>query len=181
MRITLITIFSLCYVFCYGQIEFNFGKNKNGVDWVVVNDGVMGGLSTGQLQFTKKSLIFKGAISLKNNGGFASFRNQYGSYNLQQISTVEIKYRSIGQAMALSLEPNDLFYKPTYRVLLNDTNFNWETKKISINDFFECILGEPTGDSITSDILGKIKRIGFITAEKKEVNFKIEIQYLKFK
>ena len=41
----------------------------------VVNDGVMGGLSQGRIEMTQNdSLLFKGNISLQNNGGFSSFR-----------------------------------------------------------------------------------------------------------
>jgi len=181
MRLILTFVFCLTGLLSIGQIEYNFGKQKDGADWVAVNDGVMGGLSKGELSLTNKSLKFTGNISFKNNGGFASFRNRYALYNLQYASTIEIKYRSTGQIMALSLEPNDVFYKPTFRVLLEDTDMAWKTKEIGISEFFECILGEPTGKKITANILAKIKRIGFINTEKKEGNFEIEIKYLRFK
>lgn len=181
MKLVLVFIFSISFILAYSQIQFDFGKKKDGSDWVVVNDGVMGGLSKGELVLTNKTLKFKGNISFKNNGGFASFRNRYGLYNLKDASTVEIKYRSAGQIMALSLEPNDMFYEPTYRIYLENTYLAWKTVDIDINQFIECVLGEPTGNKITPDILLKIKRIGFITAGKKEGNFEIEIKYLNFK
>jgi len=181
MKFELFFIFCLTGFFSYGQIEYDFGKQKSGTDWIAVNDDVMGGLSKGELTLTNKSLKFDGTISLKNNGGFASFRNQYGLYNLRQASTVEIKYRSTGQIMALSLEPNEVFYKPTFRVLLEDTKMAWKTMEISISQFFECILDEPTGKKITPDILFEIKRIAFINTEKKEGDFEFEIKYLRFK
>jgi len=180
MRITIILVLNLIAFFSYSQIEYDFGKNKDGVNWIAINDGVMGGLSKGALKLTNKTLQFKGNISFENNGGFASFRNRYGNYNLQYASRVEIKYKLAGQIMALSLEPNDRFYEPTYRVFLNDTNLIWKTVEVNMNDFTECILGKPTGNKINSEILSRINRIGFITAEKKEGNFEFEIKYLKF-
>ncbi len=40
-----------------------------------VNDGVMGGLSKGDPAVSKQQkLVFKGGISLENNGGFSSIR-----------------------------------------------------------------------------------------------------------
>ena len=43
--------------------------------WTTVNDPVMGGMSTSQATFGDGGLVFSGAISLENNGGFASVRS----------------------------------------------------------------------------------------------------------
>ncbi len=43
--------------------------------WSVVNDTVMGGVSTGQLAWEDGALVFIGELSLDNNGGFASVRS----------------------------------------------------------------------------------------------------------
>jgi len=40
----------------------------------VINDGVMGGMSTSRLSPASGTLVFEGEVSLENNGGFASFR-----------------------------------------------------------------------------------------------------------
>lgn len=43
--------------------------------WTTVNDPVMGGRSTSSVAFGDGGLVFSGAISLENNGGFASARS----------------------------------------------------------------------------------------------------------
>ena len=43
--------------------------------WSVVNDTVMGGVSTGRLAWQDGALVFTGELSLDNNGGFASVRS----------------------------------------------------------------------------------------------------------
>jgi NADH dehydrogenase [ubiquinone] 1 alpha subcomplex assembly factor 1 len=43
-------------------------------DPVVINDGVMGGLSSSRLTSMAGGLLFEGDVSLANGGGFASFR-----------------------------------------------------------------------------------------------------------
>ena len=40
--------------------------------WSIVNDDVMGGVSQGSAQAVDDVLLFKGDISLENNGGFSS-------------------------------------------------------------------------------------------------------------
>ena len=44
-----------------------------GQDWQVINDGVMGGLPKGTINFTDTSLVFQGSVSLENFGGFHRF------------------------------------------------------------------------------------------------------------
>jgi monofunctional biosynthetic peptidoglycan transglycosylase len=45
--------------------------------WRIVNDGVMGGLSTSRVSRTGDALRFAGEISLQNSGGFASMRRSF--------------------------------------------------------------------------------------------------------
>jgi len=53
-------------------VLFDFTENKDTGNWMVVNDGVMGGLSKGTLTAGENgNAVFKGTISLENNGGFS--------------------------------------------------------------------------------------------------------------
>lgn len=54
---------------------FDFGAGGSADGWGVVNDTVMGGVSSGQLALTDGVLVFTGDLSLENNGGFASMRS----------------------------------------------------------------------------------------------------------
>ena len=54
--------------------EFGAGEADR-LEWRIVNDGVMGGLSKGNISFTDGgTMVFKGNLSLENNGGFSSVR-----------------------------------------------------------------------------------------------------------
>lgn len=53
---------------------FDFSNPDDVRRWQIVLDGVMGGLSTGQLDAEDGSLVFTGETSLRNNGGFSSIR-----------------------------------------------------------------------------------------------------------
>jgi hypothetical protein len=53
---------------------FDFDAPDSATGWSVVNDTVMGGVSSGRLIVENGSLIFSGELSLDNNGGFASVR-----------------------------------------------------------------------------------------------------------
>ncbi len=56
---------------------FDFPTADDVRGWRVVNDGVMGGVSTGRLAWKDRALVFTGRLSLDNNGGFASVRSPF--------------------------------------------------------------------------------------------------------
>ena len=54
---------------------FDFKKNTSIRDWRIVDDGVMGGISAGQLGLDEQGNgVFYGYVSLENYGGFSSLR-----------------------------------------------------------------------------------------------------------
>ena len=54
---------------------FDFSTATNAPAWQVVNDDVMGGVSTSRFSVTNGVAVFRGEVSLENNGGFASVRS----------------------------------------------------------------------------------------------------------
>ena len=57
------------------KIIYDFNKNSDIRDWVVVDDGVMGGVSNGSIRLDKSvNGLYRGYISLDNYGGFSSIR-----------------------------------------------------------------------------------------------------------
>ena len=68
----------------------NFVKTEKKY-WTIVNDGVMGGLSSSEIIETEeKTLIFSGLVSLENNGGFASVRYN-DNFKVNKDSKLKIK------------------------------------------------------------------------------------------
>ncbi|GAK94928.1 hypothetical protein JCM19298_1758 [Nonlabens ulvanivorans] len=67
----------------------DFGKNGNTNDWVIVNDGVMGGLSQSTAINYEDYVLFSGTTSLKNNGGFASYRSLMENIILRTIKPLK--------------------------------------------------------------------------------------------
>ena len=118
----------LIVIFCFYQLQnhldtkIDFGKESRiQRTWVVINDNVMGGVSSGRVIATDSSIIWDGYISFENNGGFSAFRSQLGDYDLSTFSEVRIKYRSAGQALDFALYPYRAYYMPNYKVHLGDT------------------------------------------------------------
>ena len=149
-------------------------------EWYVLNDGVMGGLSKGKLVETDEGVVFFGSVSLSNNGGFTSYRGPWKSYDLSDYQEVEIRYRSEGMKLAFTMETSRRFWIPNYKVSLSKSK-EWITKTFKLVDFKQYRLGNLTGKSFTEDVKDDIIRVGFITDEKREGDFKFEVAYAEFR
>lgn len=73
---------------------FDFSIADSALGWSVVNDTVMGGVSSGQLAMEDGLMIFSGELSLANNGGFASVRSPLIEPRSTQSSNVSWADRS---------------------------------------------------------------------------------------
>ena len=160
--------------------KIDFGANKDGRSWQVVNDGVMGGLSQGKAALTENSILFKGTVSLDNNGGFSSLRSRFSNKELSKYKDVQIRYRSSGISLAMTLSVSRRWYIPNYKTSLTGTNGEWKTVTLSLKDFRKHYIGRPMNETLSDDALTKIIRLGFITDEKKYGDFEFEIDYILF-
>jgi NADH dehydrogenase [ubiquinone] 1 alpha subcomplex assembly factor 1 len=164
------------------DLIFNFGSDQNQIsNWVLLSDNVMGGVTKSNLEYTKNTLILKGDISLRNYGGFASVKTQFGKYDISQFKGVKIKFKSANQKFAFTLEDSNNWTLPNYKGAFSSTSDNtWEEQTIYFKDFKEYKIGEATGKKLDDSKLKNIVRMGVMTTEKKEGPFSIEIDFIEF-
>ncbi len=169
----------ILFVNIFNLPNYDFGYTKDGNNWVVINDGVMGGLSRGVATLTENSISFNGTISFANNGGFASLRSNRVRLDVSEVEYIEIKYRLSGLSFSMMLEQSNRFWLPYYSYPLEKTEDKWVTKRIPIEDFYETRLGDYTGRTLNAKRANDIIRIGFISRDKKAEAFELEIDYIK--
>ena len=74
------------------QEIFNFTKSSDVSGWMVVDDIVMGGRSSGFFQLDKDGYgMFTGEVSLENNGGFSSVRYDFNSMQTNGYKKITIR------------------------------------------------------------------------------------------
>ncbi|WOI23447.1 CIA30 family protein [Nonlabens ulvanivorans] len=164
----------------YTSDIINFGKDGNTMDWVIVNDGVMGGLSQSTAVSYDNYVLFSGTTSLKNNGGFASYRSPYGNYNLKDYKAVEIKFKSTGRTFYFQLDAYRSWWNPNYKHQFSSNNNEWITVQLPLTEFKEYKVGQQTGKKISQSQLDDVLRLGIILLDKKEGPFELQIDYIKF-
>ena len=98
------------------QEIFNFTNSSDISEWMVVDDIVMGGRSSGFFQIDKDGHgVFTGEVSLENNGGFSSVRYDFDNMQTNEYTKINIRLRGDGKKYQFSftfLLKNNDFHCP---------------------------------------------------------------------
>ena len=84
-----------------GRTIFTFDGEGEMDGWYTVLDGVMGGRSTGRIAAGEGSLVFDGATSLENNGGFSSMRVDLPAGRFAGFDAVKLRVKGDGREYRL--------------------------------------------------------------------------------
>ena len=163
-------------------LTIDFGQDKAGDTWRIVNDGVMGGPSKSEIQLTNNSIQFTGAVSLENNGGFASMRTLIIKGALSACKTMTMRYKSSStdRTFGLSLKNSQQYYIPYYKHTFSPKTTEWETLTVNLSDFKHYRISEVIGNDMPITALDDIYNMALIISDKKAGPFTIEIDYIKF-
>ena len=186
------TIHILTSVFLIGcdvpTIENNFEKINGTItmedfdrnellDWQVVNDNVMGGQSAATLKLTEDTHgLFKGYLSLENNGGFSSIRGYYPP-NISQIKSVKLRIKGDGRKYSFRVRGNTSKWA-SYSHSFSTIEDEWVTKELKIEDFYPTYRGYKLADMPTlSELI--IKEIGVMISDKQTGPFELLIDWIR--
>ncbi|MFN3199531.1 MAG: CIA30 family protein [Bradymonadia bacterium] len=146
------------------------------LDWTVVNDTVMGGVSTSSVVMNDGVLHFTGKLSLEQNGGFTSIRSQPLALPLANARALRITVRGDGRRYDLTLRRSDVPLRAgSYRVKIPTTE-KATTLEIPLSDFRpssfgRAVHGAPALDAVPE----RIESIGFLLADKNPGPFRLEV------
>ena len=145
--------------------------------WNIVNDDVMGGVSNSYISLNEeKNLIFKGYLSLKNNGGFASSRLGVKRKALVGVKSFKIKFRGDGNNYKLRLRQNNR--RVSYSCDFESTKDKWVEVDIPTENFKPTWRGYNYSDFPALEI-EEINSLGLHISDKQEGEFELEIEYIK--
>ena len=143
--------------------------------WTVVNDGVMGGVSSSSMQVTDSGTgMFAGRLSLENNGGFASVRMQMDAPNLAAYAGLVVRVRGDGRRYQVRLRTDDRFDGIAYRAEFDTEADVWTTVVIPFSDFVPTFRGYVPPNAPPLDP-NTVRQLGFLLADKREGAFRLEV------
>lgn len=147
--------------------------------WKVVNDDVMGGISTSTVAVGEySSLLFSGEVSLQNNGGFASLRSPVDDYDFSNYEGFLIKVKGDGKTYSMSFRQTKYFTGYNYNLKFETEKDKWQIIKLPFKDFKLKYYGREVNDSNSSN-KKEIKQLSILISDKQEGLFKIEIEWIK--
>jgi hypothetical protein len=145
-------------------------------DWAIVNDVVMGGKSKSEVYKNRKgNLVFEGFVSLENNGGFCSIRNQFDSRDISAYNSVLLRIKGDGKTYQLRVKKR---IGDVQSYIYNfKTENSWQNINIPLNLMYPSFRGRRLP---YPNFPGKeINEISILIGGKKEGSFKLIIDQIE--
>lgn len=160
-------------------IIFDFAGLRDSTDWQIVNDDVMGGVSSSCFEILDGvGAVFSGVVSLKNNGGFASVRSLPARHDLTGCGGFVIRTRGDGRRYKFTVRTEMESGKPFYQAAFTTKRGEWEEHPFALKDFTPTFRGNVlTGVPPLNP--AKVMSLGFLIADKQAGAFRLEIAWIK--
>lgn len=160
------------------KIIYDFNKNSNIQNWIVVDDVVMGGESSGSFKLNADGFgVFQGSISLDNNGGFSFVRYKFQKIAIDEYSKIVIQLKGDGKKYQFRIKSNsddDYSYIAPFL-----TSGEWQEIEISLKDTYPSFRGRRLNQPNFSK--DEIAEVTFFIGNKRNENFKLLLDKIELK
>lgn len=159
------------------ELLIDFSTQSAG-EWVVVNDGVMGGMSSSAIRPSGDGTsVFEGNLSLDNNGGFASVRTAVPEGSLAGFNRLVIRVRGDGKRYQMRLRMSAAFDGIAYRANFEPAAGEWVSVEIPLSEFEPSYRGYRPRNAEPLDP-SRVRQIGVMLTDKQEGPFRLEIAWI---
>ncbi len=161
------------------RILFDFSTSAtNAPTWQVVNDDVMGGVSSSSFSLTNGVGVFRGELSLENNGGFASVRSSPIQENLARVDAFVVRVRGDGKRYKFTVRTEAGFDSPIYQCVFTTKRGEWAEHRLPLKDFVPTFRGRVLKDVPVLDP-AKVVSVGWLISDKQQGKFQLEVAWIK--
>ena len=160
-------------------VIFDFSRSDDISAWVSVNDVVMGGQSSGELEGTSEgTALFSGSVSFENGGGFASVRTRPKRHDLHQHDGLRLRIRGDGRLYKLNLKLDGYLDGVMYRAIFQTKADDWQTIFLPFSQFEPTFRGRSAPDAPTFDA-SRIASFGLMISDRQEGPFRLELAWIR--
>lgn len=159
--------------------EFTPGESEK-LDWRVVDDGVMGGLSQGRREIGNDGILrFFGMLSLENNGGFSSLQTGTVKMDLSGAEGVILRVKGDGRTYQVRFSTDAEYHgrEMSFQAGFATTKDEWTEVKVPFNRFVGTWRGMDLPDKTFDPT--KIRRLGLMLADKNEGPFELRVDWIR--
>lgn len=151
----------------------------NQLDWQIINDGVMGGISESDFRInTDQTADFTGMVSLENNGGFASVRALLKEQVTGNFQKIILRVKGDGKKYSLRIRTDVNFDGVAYACNFLSIKDEWTEFEFSPYDFFPTFRGRIL-QNVTPLDQTEIRQIGFLISNHQSGSFNLKIGWIK--
>lgn len=160
------------------QVIFDFSKNSDIRDWIIVDDVVMGGRSLGTFDLSEDGYgLFKGSISLENYGGFSSVRYRFNKMDVKDYTRIVLKLKGDGKNYQFRIkDKSDNYYS---YISAFTTSGDWEEIEVPLSAMFPSFRGRKLDQPNFSH--DTIEEIAFLIGNKKTEKFQLVIDKIELR
>jgi len=155
---------------CLPIMDFSEGAEG----WRSVDDVVMGGISASEFVVSKGMAVFRGNVSLENNGGFASAQSKPCPYDLSDFDGLRIRVRGDGKRYAFRVRTTSCFDGISYQARFDTRAGEWIEILLPFDGFRPVFRGRevPRADPLDPC---RIQTFGLLISDKQEGPFLLEL------
>ena len=157
------------------RLLFDF-RNADGIDaWRIINDTVMGGMSSSRFEAREDGAAFTGELSLDQGGGFVSMRSPKGSYDLSGGDGLRIWMRGSDKTFQLTVytEPGG---RVSYRAPFTPPSAtDWEAVDVIFDDLTPFVRGRRVPDAPAFDP-ARVRAVGILLGDEQDGSFRLELE-----
>lgn len=150
---------------------------ENAEKWNIINDSVMGGISTSSIINDGDIATFSGDLSLERNGGFASTRANLLSPLPPEVEKIKIRVKGDGREYQLRLRTDNKWDSIAYTRSFKTEKNQWLTLSFYANEFVAVFRGRTV--SAPNLRLNNIMQIGFLLADKQPGEFSLSFKAIE--
>lgn len=148
---------------------------ENHLEWQIINDGVMGGISEGRFKINSdQTADFWGNVSLENNGGFASVRALLMIPVTGNFQKIVLRVKGDGKTYSFRIRTDANFDGVAYACNFETKKDEWTEHEFSPSDFIPTFRGRTLNNVPPLKDLN-LKQIGFLISEKQSGSFSLKI------
>jgi len=154
-------------------------SSDNHLEWQIINDGVMGGISEGRFKINiDQTADFWGMVSLENNGGFASVRALLNKPASGDFGKIVLRVKGDGKRYSFRIRTDVNFDGVAYASTFATKKDEWTEHEFVPADFTPTFRGQIL-QNVTQLNETQIRQIGFLISEKQAGNFSLKLDWIK--
>lgn len=158
------------------MLLFDFNPNSDLSNWYVVDDGVMGGLSAGNLGLDENGhAVYSGAVSLENYGGFSSIRHVFRTLDVRSFDKIKLRIKGDGKQYQFRAKTNR--YDRQSYIQYFTTTGEWQTIEIQLSDLYPTFRGRKL--RMANYPAGTMEEIAILIGNKKAESFRLVVDKIE--